>query len=150
MSRCTCETVRSLANSGGVNWGVTEVVSAVKNPSQLEDTEASHDERIIAVREEPNLHIVCYERDVPDGMRKLTSLRGPTAFSLHSPCSISLDVVFHPDTFSVDDLAHLLHSSSCLSNKSSAWHAHNGSHLLILPVLIRSRTTTRKLASLIA
>ena len=35
----------------------------------MEDTERLHDERIIAVREEPNLHIVFYQRDVPDGMR---------------------------------------------------------------------------------
>ena len=28
-----------------------------------------HDERIITVREEPNLHIVFYQRDVPNGMR---------------------------------------------------------------------------------
>ena len=28
-----------------------------------------HDERIITVREEPNLHIVFYQRDVPDGKR---------------------------------------------------------------------------------
>ena len=30
------------------------------------DTETPHDERIIAVREEPNLHILFYKRDVPD------------------------------------------------------------------------------------
>ena len=55
------------------------------------------DERIIAVWEEPNLHIACNQRDVPDGMltpwkflnclmfllpqRQLTSLRGPTVVS---------------------------------------------------------------------
>ena len=38
--------------------------------AQLDDVDSKlHDERIIAVQEEPNLHIVFYQRDVPDGMR---------------------------------------------------------------------------------
>ena len=41
------------------------------HPEKITDvyhTEVLHDERIIAVREEPNLHIVFYQRDVPDGI----------------------------------------------------------------------------------
>ena len=47
------------------------------------DNETLHEERVIAVREEPNLHIF-YQRDVPDGMRttwKLPSWHGLKEFS---------------------------------------------------------------------
>ena len=38
--------------------------------AQLDDVDSKlHYECVIAVREEPNLHIVFYQRDVPDGMR---------------------------------------------------------------------------------
>ena len=42
------------------------------HPEKVTDvyyTEALHDERIIAVREEPNLHNVFHQRDILDGMR---------------------------------------------------------------------------------
>ena len=38
----------------------------------------------------------------------------------------------------MSDSVSLAQGLSCHSNKSSAWHAHNGSHLLILPVVTRA------------
>ena len=53
------------------------------------DTSKLHDERIIAVREEPNLHIVFYQKDVPDEIRtpwKLPCRRGVKESLLEWTC----------------------------------------------------------------
>ena len=49
-----------------MNRVASEIVFRPLHP----DTGApSHDERVVAVREEPNLHLEFYQRDVTDGMR---------------------------------------------------------------------------------
>ena len=50
-----------------INCVVSEIVFQPLHSDT--DTSKLHDERIIAVREEPNLHIVFYQKDVRDEMR---------------------------------------------------------------------------------
>merc|ERR1712136_735327 len=63
----------------GANW-INRVASEIVFQPLHPDTGAPvHEERVIAVREEPNLHLEFYQRDVTDGMR--------------SPWNLPVDVV---------------------------------------------------------
>ena len=51
------------------SWSTDDFYNHHEKITDVYYTETLHEKRVIAVREEPNLHIVFCQRDVPDGMR---------------------------------------------------------------------------------
>ena len=106
-------------------------------------TETLHEER----------HIVFYQRDVPDGMRTpWTVLVDASRCRVNEFADLTtselLLVTLQERTRPCDKIVHMCCMSQAATQTShphSMQYLHNGSHLLILPVLIRalrSRTST--------